>query len=222
MTELFHFDIETCGEYPDLETFKQMDSKGSELFESKFHRMKWNEKYSCVEEAYIENAGIISTFGKICCISFGYLDNDGSKQIRSYYGDDELDIITSFNDLLKRIELKDFSLCGYRIFHYDIPWILHKLHKYRIKPANIINIYGKKPWDMRVVDLSEDWKGKFAWPYSFDEVCYELGVVSPKDEMDGSLVHQFFHAGKIEDIKTYCEKDINASIDVSIKMYKEL
>ncbi len=34
--DLFHFDIETAGEYPDFETFKSKDSRGAKLFESKF------------------------------------------------------------------------------------------------------------------------------------------------------------------------------------------
>ena len=91
--------------------------------------MKWDEKYSDLNEAYKENVGVISTWGKICCISFGFIDNNGVKQIRSFYGDDELDIVNSFNELLKKIEKKSFNLSGFRINYFDIPWLLHKLHK---------------------------------------------------------------------------------------------
>ena len=51
--------------------------------------MGWSEKYSDINEAYLENAGIISTYGKICCISFGFYDNNHIKHIKSFYGDDE-------------------------------------------------------------------------------------------------------------------------------------
>lgn len=100
--DLFHFDIETVGEHPDFETFKTMDSRGSKLFESKYYKMKWDEKYESINDAYVDNAGIISTYGKIVCISFGYIDKNGQKLIRSFYGDDERDIVNSFNDLLKK------------------------------------------------------------------------------------------------------------------------
>ena len=163
-------------------------------------KMSWNEKYKDINEAYLENAGIISTYGRIVCISFGY-ETNGEKQIRSFYGDDEKDIVESFNNLLKKIETKSFSLSGFRINHFDIPWVLHKLHKYGIDPANMIYLYDKKPWDMRIVDMSDDWKQKFAWAFSFDEMCYELSVDSPKSNMNGSQVHEFYHNGKIEDIK---------------------
>lgn len=218
--ELFHFDIETCGSYRDYFSFLESDERGAKLFASKFEKMEWSKKYEGINDAYKKNAGVISTYGKICCISFGYVDSSGQKQIRSFYGKDERDIVESFNDLLKKIEQKNFSITGFRINHFDIPWILHKLHKYEIQPANIIYPYDKKPWDLRIVDMADDWKQKFAWSYSFDELCYELEVQSPKDKMDGSKVHDYYWEDKLEDIKTYCEKDVSSSIDVSKKIYK--
>jgi predicted PolB exonuclease-like 3'-5' exonuclease len=217
--ELFHFDIETCGEYPDYNTFLLEDERGAKLFESKYHKMGWETKYNSIEEAYLESAGIISTYGKICCISFGYVDNSGSKQVRSFYGEDEREIVNNFNELLKKIETKSFKLSGYRIMYFDIPYVLHKLHKFGIKPANIIYLYDKKPWDARIVDIADDWKQKFAWAFSFDEVCYELGVKSPKENMNGSEVHKYYHKGKLEDIKRYCEMDVSSSIDVGNILY---
>ena len=137
--ELFAFDIETCGQYPDYDIFRREDERGANLFSKKYFKMNWDQKYSGLEDAYRENAGIISAYGKICCISFGYIDDSGNKQIRSYHGEDEREIVNNFNDLLKKIEIKSFKLSGYRIMYFDIPYILHKLHKYGIEPANIIS-----------------------------------------------------------------------------------
>ena len=218
--DLFMFDIETCGQYKDYDTFLDTDERGARLFAGKYEKMNWSDKYSDINEAYLENAGIISTYGKIVCISFGFIDNGGVSKISSYYGDNEEEIVNSFNNLLKKIETKNFNLSGFRINHFDIPWVLHKLHKYGIEPANMIYLYDKKPWDVRVVDMADDWKQKFAWAFSFDEMCYELGVVSPKDIINGSDVHKYYWSGKIEQIKTYCEKDVNSSIEVSKKLYK--
>ena len=218
--ELFHFDIETAGQHKDYNTFLDNDERGARLFLGKYDKMNWCEKYEDINEAYLENAGIVPTYGRIVCISFGFIDNEGFSKISSYYGDNEEEIVTSFNNLLKKIETKSFNLSGFRINHFDIPWVLHKLHKYGIEPANIIYLYDKKPWDVRVTDMSDDWKGKFAWAFSFDEMCYELGVVSPKDIINGSDVHKYYWSGRVEDIKTYCEKDVSSSIDVSKKLYK--
>ena len=219
--ELFHMDIETAGQYKDYDTFLDNDERGARLFLGKYEKMNWSDKYTDINEAYLENAGIISTYGRIVCISFGFIDNEGVSKISSYYGDNEEEIVNSFNNLLKKIETKSFNLSGFRINHFDIPWVLHKLHKYGIEPANMIYLYDKKPWDVRVVDMADDWKQKFAWAFSFDELCYELGVVSPKDIINGSDVHKYYWSGKIEQIKTYCEKDVNSSIEVSKKLYKK-
>jgi predicted PolB exonuclease-like 3'-5' exonuclease len=72
---------------------------------------------------------------------------------------------------------------------------------------------------MRIVDLSEDWKGRFAWSYSFDEMIYELGLQSPKDKMSGSDVHSKYWNGDILEIKEYCEKDVSSCIDAHKLIY---
>jgi len=216
--ELFHFDIETAGQYKDFTEFERNDERGSNLFKNKYQKMQWEEKYENIHDAYLDNAGIIPTYGKIVCISFGFIDN-GEYRISSFCGDDEKDIVNRFNELLKKIETKSFNLSGFRIMYFDIPWILHKLYKYGIKPADIILTHNKKPWEMRVVDLSDDWRGKFAWAFSFDEMCYELGVESPKDNMNGSEVHIAYWEGRVNDVKTYCEKDVKSSIKVSELIY---
>ena len=216
--ELFHFDIETAGEYRGYDEFRKSDERGAKLFEGKWARMGWDKKFS-LEDSYLDQSGIMSTYGRIVCISFGYIDSSGQKQIRSFYGEDERDIVSSFNDLLKKIGQKSFKLCGFRINYFDIPWVLHKLHKYGIEPAEMIAPYDRKPWDMRIVDMADDWKQKFAYAFSFDEMCYELGVASPKSKMDGSLVHEYYHSGRIEEIREYCEMDVSSSIDAGKIVY---
>jgi predicted PolB exonuclease-like 3'-5' exonuclease len=217
--ELFHFDIETVGQYKDFENFCINDKRGSDLFKGKYNKMNWSEKSQDIDDAYIQNAGIIPTYGKIACISFGYIDGSGEKQIRSFYGEDEKSIVESFNQLLSKIEKKSFKLCGFRINYFDIPWILHKLHKYDIIPSGIIKPYDKKPWELRIVDMSDDWKGKFAWSFTFDEMCYELGIRSPKDVISGHDVHKTYWTGEISKIKDYCEGDVSCSIDCGKKIY---
>jgi predicted PolB exonuclease-like 3'-5' exonuclease len=216
--ELFMFDIETAGQYKDFIEFEKNDERGSNLFKGKYQKMGWDEKYVNIYEAYLDNAGIVPTYGRIVCISFGYLDN-GQERISSFYGDDEKDIVEKFNNLLKKIEKKDFNLSGFRVAYFDIPWIMHKLAKYGIKPADIITTYNKKPWEMRITDMSDDWRSKFAWAFSFDEMCYELGIESPKDNMNGSDVHLAYWEGRVEEVKIYCEKDVKASIRVSQVIY---
>jgi predicted PolB exonuclease-like 3'-5' exonuclease len=46
-----------------------------------------------------------------------------------------------------------------------------------------------------------------------------MGIPTPKDDIDGSQVHENFHLGNIERIKTYCEKDVKTMIDLMYKVY---
>jgi hypothetical protein len=88
MIELFHFDIETAANYKDFKTFESNDERGSKLFKDKFNRLGWETKYDSVEFRDL-TAGIISTYGRIVCISCGYIDNEGNNKVSSFYGDDE-------------------------------------------------------------------------------------------------------------------------------------
>ena len=138
MQDLFFFDIETCGVTSTFSEFETLDERGSALFRSKYTKMGWEEKWGSIEEAWKENAGIISTYGKICCISCGFLTPQGEVRITSFSSDDEREIVEQFNNLLKRIQSKPYSLCGFRIVNFDIPWVVHKLHKWGIEPAEMI------------------------------------------------------------------------------------
>lgn len=218
--DLFFFDIETAGAYSDYSSFKLNDLKGAELFENKFNKMRWSEQYSSINDAYLNNAGIISAYGIIVCISYGFIKNDGTYLIKSIHGD-EKDIISEFNEVLKKVETKSFKLSGFRILYFDIPWFLHKCHKYGIIPADIVSTYEKKPWEMRITDLSDDWKGKFAWSCSFDEMIYELNLDSPKEKMSGNQVHEKYWNGDILDIIEYCEADVKACIESSKLIYEK-
>jgi len=222
MRDLFHFDIETAGNYPTWDEFELNDQRGADLFRKKYDNY-WIERYDTIEEAYTSLAPVVSTFGRICCISCGYWSGD-EKRIRSSTSttNDEKDILLDFKKTLEQIEVKNFDLTGFRIRYFDIPFVLHRMHKYDIKPPSILQIYDKKPWEMRVRDISDDWRQSFARAFSFDEVCYELDLESPKDEINGSEVHNEFWKQtpqSLERIKVYCEKDVSSSLDVERKMY---
>jgi len=216
--KLMHFDIETRGQYKDFETFESNDPQGAKIFRNKYDTY-WHKEDETIEEAYLSRCSIVSTYGSICCISMGFQTADGEKEIKSIYGDEEKKIIEGFNKSLEKISRNGFHLSGYNIKHFDIPWVLHKMHKYGIQPAPILDIYNKKPWETMIVDIYEDWKQRAYSTYSFEEVCYELGIDTPKFDMSGKDVHRVFWENDLERIKKYCEADISASIDVERAVY---
>lgn len=221
---LFYFDIETVGQYRSLTEFELADERGANLFKKKFDKNPFmSDRHQSVYQGYLEYSPIFSTFGKIVCISFGYFHdkNEQGYTISSIQYDNEEEIVIEFNKLLDKVGRKGMYLSGYRITSFDIPWVLHKLNRYNVTPSKLIDIYGTKPWDNKIVDLADEWKQKFKYYNTFDEVAYELGVDSPKDDIDGSMVHNvYWNEGNLSRIKTYCEKDVYASMMVGKKMFE--
>ena len=222
--KLFYFDIETVGQYSNLEQLKKNDVIGYNLFLKKYKNNSWMvDKYGSVENAYLGDSPISTTFGKIVCISFGYYH---SKNIQGYTissicEHDERELIKKFVDLINKVSNKGMLLSGYMIKSFDIPWVVHKITKYGLEFPRLLDVYGKKQWDILAFDLADEWKQGGRYYIPFDEVAYELGVESPKDKMDGSKVHKtYWDEDDLNSIRVYCEKDVEACLRISEKMLK--
>lgn len=221
---LFYFDIETVGQHKDLNELKEKDSKGYELFIKKYEKNSWINENSTPEEAYLRYAPISSTYGKIVCVSFGYFheQNEEGYTINSVYNENELQLMKEIQKLFLKVSKKHMILCGFNINGFDIPFIVHKLNKYDLIVPNVLKIYGKKPWEVHSFDLFNEWKlsySTYKFMPSFDEVCYELGVPSPKNTIDGSKVHDtFWIDNDLPTIVEYCEGDVYSNMLVAEKM----
>ena len=221
---LFYFDIETVGAYKDLETLKENDEKGHELFMKKYEKNSWMNEELTADEAYQKFTPISSTYGKIVCISFGYFHekNEDGLTINSIFNNDEEELMKRIQELFIKVSKKHLILSGFNINGFDIPWIVHKLNKYNLVVPNVLKIYGKKPWEIHSFDLFNEWKSTYStykFMPSFDEVCYELGVPSPKEKIDGSKVHHtYWFDQDLPTVVHYCEGDVKSTMKVASKM----
>jgi hypothetical protein len=217
---ILYFDIETTSEYENLSSLKMNDDRGYELWLKKYKKIDSLQKYS-IEESYINNAALYSTWGKIVCISFVYYSNkfEEGYKVNSLIGNEQ-DIMFNFNGLLNKSYSKGLLLSGYKILSFDIPFVTHKLYKYNINLNNYFKPL-EKPWESKILDLADYWKMKGEKYSSLDEVAYELGVKSPKDDIDGSEVYNvFWKENNINRIKNYCEKDVLTCLEIGEKIIK--
>ena len=221
---LFYFDIETVGNYENLLSFQENDGKGYLLFKNKYENSLWmRERNETLDEAYLNYAPLFSSFGKIVCISFGYYHDKTVKgyTISSINDEDEKSIMEQFQELINKVSKRHMLLSGYFVKSFDIPWVLHKMNKYNFELPKILDIYGKKPWELPVFDLAEEWKQQFKNSMSLNEVAYELGVLSEADEIDGKDVHNvYWKESNINKIKIHCENDVLNTMRVAEKMLK--
>ena len=97
-SKILFFDIETV---PIKYDFNDLDERGQELWSKKTRFVQERESLNA-EEVY-EKAGIYAEFGKVVCISLGFvLQKDGETQIRlkSIANENEQDLLQEFIDLL--------------------------------------------------------------------------------------------------------------------------
>ena len=80
----------------------------------------------------------------------------------------------------------------------------------------MLNVSGKKPWEIKHLDTMELWKfGDFKNYTSLDLLTYIFKISTPKDDMDGSQVAKVFYQDKdLDRIIHYCEKDVVATIQL--------
>ena len=134
--KLFYFDIETTSKYPDLETLKNDDFRGYELFIKKCDRNKlkhadWNKDENVV---YLEKSPLLPEFGKIICFSYAYY-NEGDFIVRSLpldipsnLIDYEKILLENVSKLFLKVGQAQKSLCGFNIKGFDIPWLNRKFY----------------------------------------------------------------------------------------------
>ena len=217
---LLYFDIETCGHYKTLEDFKNNDLRGFLLFERKYNRNNIDTDWKLpIEEAYIKKSSLLPEYGKIICISAGIYRNDDI-EIISYTGT-EYDILKNFNNILIKANRNQMSLCGFNIKRFDIPWINKKFYQYDIKIPYVISAVNKKPWNFNCVDLIDIWRSNGYENSSLDEVAYALNIESPKQNISGEDVYEYYWDGKISEISKYCKLDVNTCYLIAKKILCE-
>ena len=221
-SKILFFDIETV---PLEYDFKNLDERGQDLWSKKTRFIQERESLNA-EEVY-DRAGIYAEFGKVVCISMGFvLQKEGETQIRlkSIANEDESTLLNEFIDLLNSYyNTPDFMFCAHNGKEFDIPFLCRRILIHGKKMPKMLNVSGKKPWEIKHLDTMELWKfGDFKNYTSLDLLTYVFKIPTPKDDMDGSQVAKVFYEDKnLDRIIHYCEKDVVATIQLFRKYQSE-
>jgi len=201
-------DIETV---PCSPNFKDLDVTFQTLWTEK---TVWQRKEEYTPaEFYKLKSGVMAEFAKIICISVGYLFVDKGEnnfRIKSFFGDDEKQIITDFNELLNsQFNKKRHQLCAHNGKEFDFPFIARRTLINGLKLPALLDIAGKKPWEVNHLDTMELWKfGDYKHYTSIKLLAALFNIPTPKDDIDGSQVAGVYWKDKnLERIKKYCQKD---------------
>jgi DNA polymerase elongation subunit (family B) len=219
LDKVLFLDIETV---PQVYQFNTLDEKSKELFEAKTRFMQKEDKQ--FEQLYDERASIYAEFGKIVCISVGIVSETRTgKQMRlkSFYHDDEETLLKQFKALLDdRYNTPFHVLCGHNAKEFDFPYICRRMLINGITLPAVLDIAGKKPWEISHLDTMELWKfGDYKAYTSLALLCHVFQIPTPKDDISGADVARvYYEENDLERIKVYCEKDVVALIQLFLRM----
>jgi len=224
LNQVLFLDIETV---PEHESFDDLSPIKQKLWEDKSaykRRFDAREGEEISAKEYYKNAGIWAEFGKIICISVGIFNtemNDSEFRIKSYYNNDESELLKDFTNLLhNHYNTSNRLLCGHNIKEFDIPYIARRLLIQGLALPKILNLMGRKPWEVPHLDTLELWKfGDYKHFTSLKLLTEILGIDSPKDDIDGSQVRNvYYKENNLNRIVKYCEKDVIAVAQVLLKI----
>jgi DNA polymerase elongation subunit (family B) len=217
LDRVLFLDIETV---PQTYQFPDLEETTRKLFEAKTRFMQNDEK--SFEELYNDRGGIYAEFGKIICISVGFVHETrtGNEiRMKSFYHDDEETLLKQFVNLLEN-NPKYAILCGHNAKEFDFPYICRRLLINGMKLPSVLDIAGKKPWEIGHLDTLELWKfGDYKAFTSLALLCHVFQIPTPKDDISGADVARVYYEEQdLERIKVYCEKDVVALIQLFLRM----
>lgn len=222
LDKILFLDIETV---PQTDDYASLPEDFRELWAAKFEQLRMRFPDDATPEyGFLNSAGIFAEFGKVVCISVGFLHaKDGARtfRLRSFAGDDERQLLADFAMLLNRHYAGvDSNLCGHNIKEFDAPFIARRMLLNGIPLPDILDVAGEKPWNVHFLDTMEMWKfGDYKHFTSLRLMTHIFGIPTPKDDIDGSMVADvYYKEHDVERIVTYCEKDVLATARLFLKM----
>lgn len=207
-------DIETVPQYPVYDEVPVLMRK---LWDIKASRLASKEEET--PEILYERAGIYAEFGKIICISAGILNGDVLR-IKSFSGKDEAELLNSFADMLNtKFSKPQYLLCAHNGKEFDFPYIARRMLINGIRLPAILDIAGRKPWEVQHLDTMELWKfGDYKNYTSLALLTAIFDIPTPKDDIDGSQVgNVYWVEDNLNRIVEYCQKDVVAIVQLFLR-----
>lgn len=176
------------------------------------------------EELFHERAGIYAEFGKIIVIGIGKLStNEGGERIlkTKYFADhDEAVLLKEFKSTLEKMDQAQIKLCAHNGKEFDYPYLSRRMLVQGIALPAVLNLSGKKSWDIPHLDTLEMWKfGDYKHYTSLDLLATLFNIPTSKGDMDGSKVNEVYYRDQdLKKIAEYCVGDVVAVAQLFLKL----
>lgn len=223
LNNILFLDIETVSQYP---TYEEVPEEWKELWSLKAAYLIRNKEEETFESVY-NRAAIYAEFGKIICISCGFIQGNGESKklvLKSFYGHDEKELLLQFTEMLRRWATDNHKyLCAHNGKEFDFPYLCRRLIINNVPIPPVLHISGKKPWEIAHLDTMELWKfGDYKSFTSLNLLAHTLGIPTPKDDIDGKMVGEvYWKENNLERIAAYCQKDVVTVAQVYLRFNGE-
>lgn len=221
LEKILFLDIETTS------AVKSFDDLSDDFKKHWEHKSKFIPKDDETPNETYSRAGIYAEFGKIVCISVGFIKiENGVKKLRlkSYFNHNEKDLLIDFFELLnKYFNTQQHILCAHNGKEFDYPYIARRALVNGLSIPSILDMAGKKPWEVQHLDTLQLWKfGDYKHFTSLNLLTTIFNIPTPKDDIDGSMVNQvYWQENDLERIANYCQKDVVALTQLFLRFRNE-
>jgi DNA polymerase elongation subunit (family B) len=220
LRDILFIDIETVAATND---YAGMDERLKVQWSRKANFFRRDSQLSD-EELFHERAGIYAEFGKIVCVAVGKYVHDEANGIglktKVYFDDDEVEVLKSFKKMVEKFDPSTLRFCAHNGKEFDYPYLCRRMLINSIPLPAVLNLTGKKPWEVLHLDTMELWKfGDYKHFTSLDLLAALFHIPSSKNSIDGSQVNYVYHHDKdLEKIAEYCREDVVVLAQLFLKL----
>lgn len=222
LNNILFLDIETVPQYASYELLPE---NAKPFWNKKADQIKKDKELDTPASIY-SRAGMYAEFGKVVCISVGIISGSGEGRkliIKSFCCEDEKTLLLDFCELLKKWWGQNKVMCAHNGKEFDFPFLSRRMVINNIPLPAMLQLAGKKPWEIPHVDTMELWKfGDYKNYTTLNLLAFSFGIATPKDDIDGSLVWKVYWTEQdLTRIVTYCQKDVITVAQVFLRMHGE-
>ena len=219
LNNVLFLDIETVAGQP---SFNNLDERIQAHWNKKAGFLH-NEEDLAPDELYFQRAGIYAEFGKIVTIAVGFITEHGHRRqlrVKAFSNDNEELVLTEFKNLLNdKFDPETLLLCAHNGKEFDFPYISRRMLIHSIPLPYVLDITGKKPWEVRHLDTMEMWKfGDRKNFTSLDLLATIFNISTSKGDIDGSQVTPvYYEENDLKRIEEYCKRDVVVTAQLFLK-----
>lgn len=130
------------------------------------------------------------------------------------------ELLTDFGQLLsQKYGRTGHYLCGHNAREFDFPYIARRMLINQIPLPAVLNLAGRKPWEVSLLDTMDLWKfGDYKNYTSLNLLAAVFNIPTPKDDIEGKdVANVYWHDHDLHRIAVYCNKDVVTTARLYLK-----